>query len=247
LLSPSQSPSAASASCTSACRAAQCALSSDSSAFTNAGTHELFTCAQVPYRYKLTATSLYSAVTTGNTTEGVLAQLQRLAKHSLQPDTIEFIERHTRNVGKLELVEADSGTSIAVHDEAIARRMMEGELWSRLQQLGLEVAAGEEHGLAACDADWQREFDEDRISGPACHSSTFVFHVTVADNVTRIRKTLLECASPLLLHTRHTTSHPQSLPYLLSQLQLQCHQRLRFQARYLSQTRLHAASFQNKP
>lgn len=206
-LPPSQSPSAASASCTSACRSAQCALSFVSPAFTNNEMHKLFTCAQVPYRYKLTATSLYSAVTTGNTTEGVLSQLQRLAKHSLQPDTIEFIERHTRNVGKLVLVEADSGTSIAVHDETIARRMMEGELWSRLQLLGLEVAVGDERGLAACDADWQKEFDEDRISGPGCHSSTFVFHVTVAGNVTRIRKTLLECTSPLLLHTRLTTSH----------------------------------------
>ena len=52
---------------------------------------------------------------------------------------------------------------------------------------------GNEHGLTACEAQWHKEFDEDRITG--CHSSTgtFVFHKTIPANVNRIRKTLLEC------------------------------------------------------
>ena len=88
--------------------------------------------------YKLTATSLYAAVTTGKTTDSIVAQLQRLCKNRLQSATIDFIHHHTRDIGKLQLVEADSGMTIAVYDEAIARKMMGGELGCRLQQLGLQ-------------------------------------------------------------------------------------------------------------
>ncbi len=124
--------------------------------------------------YKLTAASLYAAVTTGNTTEGIITQLQCLCKNILKPETMEFVERHTRNVGKLELVEADLGTSIAVYYDMIARKMTERELGSRFQLLGLAVAVGGEHGLLARDVHWQIEFDEDRMMASG-QSATFFF------------------------------------------------------------------------
>ena len=159
--------------------------------------------------FKLTATSLYAAVTTGKTTDTIVAQLERLCKNRLQPATIEFIHHHTRDIGKLQLVEADSGMTIAVYDEAIARKMMEGELGCRLQQLGLHAAGGVEQGHAARDVDWQREFDDNRVV--QSDSATFHFDVTVPANVTRIRKTLLECAlapSPPLQHRNQNLPLP---------------------------------------
>jgi len=161
--------------------------------------------------YKLTATSLYAAVTTGKTTDSIVAQLQRMCKNRLQSATIEFIHHHTRDIGKLQLVEADSGMTVAVYDEAIARKMMGGELGCRLQQLGLHAAGGAEQGHAARDVDWQREFDDNRVV--PSDSATFHFDVTVPANVTRILKTLLECAlapSPPLQH--RTQNPPLPLP-----------------------------------
>jgi hypothetical protein len=165
--------------------------------------------------YKLTATSLYAAVTTGKTTDSIVAQLQRLCKNRLQSATIEFIHHHTRDIGKLQLVEADSGVTIAVYDEAIARKMMGGELGCRLQQLGLHAAGAAEQGHAARDVDWQREFDDNRVV--PSDSATFHFDVTVPANITRIRKALLECAlapSPPLQH------RTQNLPLPLHPLRV---------------------------
>jgi hypothetical protein len=59
------------------------------------------------HEYKLTVTSLYAAVTIGKTTEDIINELTRQSKNVLPSETVSFIEKHTRNIGKLELVDSD--------------------------------------------------------------------------------------------------------------------------------------------
>jgi len=143
-------------------------------------------------------TSLYAAVTIGKSTEDIINELARQSKNVLPQETVNFIEKHTRNIGKLELV--DSGAenlTLIVYDGHIAHKMSgSGDLGSRLFELGLRKIDGDgiEDAVTSSEA-WKREFDEDGIIR-SNHGTTTRFALTAPEHCTQICKVLLEYVPP---------------------------------------------------
>ena len=182
-------------------------------------------------------TSLYAAVTIGKSTEDIINELARQSKNVLPQETVNFIEKHTRNIGKLELV--DSGAenlTLIVYDEHIAHKMSgSGDLGSRLFELGLRKidSDGIEDAVSNSEA-WKREFDEDGIMR-SNHGITTRFALTAPEHCTQICKVLLECASPSLL-----SIFPQFVT--LFQCHIQRNQLVRLQERHHCEEGRHATS-----
>jgi hypothetical protein len=146
------------------------------------------------HEYKLTSTSLYAAVTMGKTTEDIIRELTRQSKNVLPSETVDFIEKHTRNIGKLELVDSGSDNfSLIVYDEHIAGTMCgSGDLSSRLCGLGLrKIDSDETGGVETSSEAWKTEFHEDGIMRPNQGTLTR-FAFDQPQNCTLICKVLLE-------------------------------------------------------
>ena len=160
------------------------------------------------HEYKLTVTSLYAAVTIGKSTEDIINELTRQSKNILPAETVHFIEKHTRNIGKLELVDSGSDNlTLIVYDQLIAQKMVgSGDLGSRLFDLGLRKIDSDviEDGETGSEA-WKREFDEDGIMR-SNQGTTTRFTLTAAENCTQICKVLLEFAPPSPPHCFHCSS-----------------------------------------
>ncbi len=151
------------------------------------------------HEYKLTVTSLYAAVTIGKSTEDIINELTRQAKNVLPAETVNFIEKHTRNIGKLELVDSGADNlTLIVYDHHIAQKMCgNGDLGSRLFDLGLrkldsDAVEGEDADISS--EAWKREFDEDGIMR-SNQGTTTRFILQSSQNCTQICKVLLEYAS----------------------------------------------------
>jgi hypothetical protein len=168
------------------------------------------------HEYKLTVTSLYAAVTIGKTTEDIINELTRQSKNVLPSETVNFIEKHTRNIGKLELVDSGSDNlTLIVYDDHIARRMCgSGDLGSRLSDLGLrKMGDSDTAGEVETSSDaWKREFDEDGIMRTN-QGTTTRFTFDSPQNCTQICKVLLEYA-----HTTAIFAFFFFLTYFLVQL-----------------------------
>lgn len=149
------------------------------------------------HEYKLTVTSLYAAVTIGKTTEDIINELTRQSKNVLPSETVNFIEKHTRNIGKLELVDSGSDNlTLIVYDSHIAHRMCgSGDLGSRLYDLGLRKVDSDATGIVETSSEaWKREFDEDGILR-SNQGTTTRFSFELPQNCTQICKVLLEYVS----------------------------------------------------
>jgi DNA excision repair protein ERCC-3 len=151
------------------------------------------------HEYKLTATSLYAAVTIGKSTEDIINELARQAKNVLPSETVNFIEKHTQNIGKLELIDSGSDNlTLIVYDHHIAEKMCgNGDLGCRLFDLGLrrldsDAFYGKDTGSNS--EAWKREFDEDSIMR-SHQGIARRFILQSSQNCTQICKVLLEYAS----------------------------------------------------
>jgi hypothetical protein len=149
------------------------------------------------HEYKLTVTSLYAAVTIGKSTDDIINELTRQAKNVLPQETVNFIEKHTRNIGKLELVDSGSDNlSLIVYDDLIAQKISGfGDLGSKLFELGLRKEASDAPDDAVSTGEaWKREFDEDGIMRSSL-GTTSRFILTSPQHCTQICKVLLEYAA----------------------------------------------------
>ncbi len=150
------------------------------------------------HEYKLTVTSLYAAVTIGKSTEDIINELTRQAKNILPAETVNFIEKHTRNIGKLELVDSGSDNlTLIVYDQHIAQKMCgSGDLGSRLIDLGLrKIDSDAIEDTETSSEAWKREFDEDGIMR-SNQGTTTRFVLDAPENCTQICKVLLESVFP---------------------------------------------------
>ncbi|KAJ3372996.1 hypothetical protein HDU91_001678 [Kappamyces sp. JEL0680] len=155
------------------------------------------------HEFKLTAYSLYAAVSVGMTTNTILEVLERFSKAKLPEGVVKFIKDCTLSYGKVKLVLKRNRYYLESTYPAILRKLLVDPVIKMARVMGLEADAGQDHPVAKKDEfgaviTLDREDEEEEgLSGQATVDFTSSFEIQPM-MVEEVKKRCVELDYPLM-------------------------------------------------
>ncbi|KAJ3302809.1 hypothetical protein HDV03_004560 [Kappamyces sp. JEL0829] len=155
------------------------------------------------HEFKLTAYSLYAAVSVGMTTNTILEVLERFSKAKLPEGVVKFIKDCTLSYGKVKLVLKRNRYYLESTYPAILRKLLVDPVIKAARVMGLEADAGQDHPVAKKDEfgaviTLDREDEEEEgLSGQATVDFTSSFEIQPM-MVEEVKKRCVELDYPLM-------------------------------------------------